>query len=420
MIRNVKDVTALLDRRVGGAGAGPLSLLRILAWTLVGMFLIGAVVKAHPVNLNANAYNKKIHTTWVRDVTLDKNDPRGFKVRKDPNAFTIAWVGPSTLQNISPKRYSFIPADVRERIPEINGRPVKVDMYFLSGARVYDLYTATVNALATKPDMILVDLNPIWLFNDTAIANWFNLSGVSFRHIAPDPRAWPLLAAFDQPQDIVLGLAASKLSAIRDRWSFAGELRAELARRSPLTIPSVSATATKLPDPKSLAAVATMSAPLDFWQRFRPPADPKANRAVRQLGLLRQSKTDGSVLNDAVVNRLMASLAEAKIPAIAYVPPVNPELFTAPGADEALGAIEGHLAEIAGKHRAPTLLVKNRSAGRDLAPMQFNDLVHLAEDGPFVTYLSQLICTELLDLDVTTSCTPGPDPRATPTPGATP
>lgn len=418
MIRNVKDVTGFLDRRLGGVGAGPLSLLRIVVWTVVGLFVIGAVVKAVPVNQDANPYNRKIHTPWVRNVTLDKNDPRGFQTHPNPKAFTIAWVGPSTLQNISPQRYSFIPADVRERIPELNGKPVKIDMYFMSGARVYDLYAATVNALAEKPDLILVDLNPIWLFNDTAITDWYNLNGVSFRYIARDVHAWPLLAAFDQPQDVALGLASLKLSALRDRWSFAQRLRKKLERLSPLTIPTATPGPGPKVDPRSLAAVSAMSAPLDFWQRFRPPADPKADRLVRQLGLLRQSHTDGSVLNDAVVDRLLATLAGARIPAIAYVPPINPELFSVPGAEEALAAIENHLAEIAARHTSPTFLIRTREAGRVLPPLKFNDLVHLADDGPFVGYLSNLICDQLLALKVTSSCTPGPDPRATP--GATP
>lgn len=418
MIRNVKDVTAFLDRRLGSAAAGPLSLLRIAAWTLVGLMFLGTAITTDAVNINASAYNRKIKTPWVRDVTLDKNDPRGFQRRKDPSAFTVAWIGPSTLQNISPKRYSFIPADVRERIPAVNGKPVKVDMYFLSGARVYDLYAATINALASKPDMILVDLNPIWLFNDTAIQNWTNLNGVSFRYIAKDPRAWPLLAAFDQPQDVAIGLASRKLSALRDRWSYAQDLREEIDSWSPLTIPTPAPGPAPRVDPRSLAAVAAMGAPLEFWQRFRPPADPKADRLVRQLGLLRQSRTDGSVLNDAVVDRMLAALADAKIPAIAYVPPVNPELFSVPGADEALADIENHLAELAAKHQSSTLIVKHRSAGRDLPPLLFNDLVHLAEDGPFVTYLSDLICGQLLALKVTPSCSPGPDPRTTP--GVTP
>jgi hypothetical protein len=414
MIRDVKDVSAFLDRRFGGGGGTALSLLRILAWTLVGLFVIGAVVTPHPVSLNASAYNRKIKTHWVRDVTLDKNDPRGFQRKKDPSAFTVAWVGPSTLQNISPQRYSFIPADVRERIPSINGKPVKIDMYFLSGARVFDLYAATLNALATKPDMLLVDLNPVWLFNDTAITNWTNLNGLTLRYLAQDPKSWPLMAAFDQPQDLALGLASRRLSSVRDRWSLAEEVRDELDRWSPLTIPAKPSGAAPRVDPRSLKGVAAMTSPLDFWQTFRPPADPKSDRLVRQLGLLRQSRTDGSILNDLVVNQLLAAMASSKVPAIAYVPPVNPELFSVPGSDEALAAIENHLGQLASQHAASTLIVKNQSAGRGLPPLRFNDLVHLAEDGPFVTYLSDLICGQLLALHDTTSCVPAPDPRATP------
>ncbi len=410
----MKDVAALLDRRGDGAGANALSLVRILAWAIVGLLLISSAFRADPVDLDKNPYNRKIKSPWVRNVTLDKNDPRGFQTKRDPKAFTIAWIGPSTLQNISPSRYSFIPADVRERIPSVNGKPVKIDMYFLSGARIYDLYAATVDALATRPDMILVDLNPIWLFNDTAITNWTNLNGVSFRHIAKDPRAWPLLAAFDQPKDVALGLASSKVAALQDRWSLAADLREKLDELSPIAVPSASPGPIASVDPRSLAAVAAMSAPLEFWQRFRPPADPNSIRAVRQLGLLRQSRTDGSILNDTVVDRLLAALASSGVPAIAYVPPVSPEIFSATGAEEALADIEMHLADAAARHRAPSLIVKHRAAGRDLPSLRFNDLVHLAEDGPFVTYLSDLICGQLLALDRTSSCVPGPDPRATP------
>ena len=421
MIHDVKDVTALLDRRFGGAGAGPLSLLRIAAWTVLGLLLLGAAFHAAPVRLNASPYNRKIASPLVRDVTLDKNDPRGFQTRKDKSAFTIAWVGPSTLQSIG-KRYSFIPADVRDRIPEVNGKRVKIDMYFMSGARVYDIYAATLAALASKPDMIIVDLNPIWIFNEVAVQAWDNLDGRVFPYAVQDAGAWPLIAAFDSPEDVALGLASHKLSALHDRWSYAQTLREKIDSWNPLTIPTVTPRPGTAPSPLSkLQGVAQKGAPLFFWQAYRPAPGPRGSRAQGQLTLLRQSDVDGGTVNDLVVNRLFAAMSAAKIPAFAYVPPVNPEFLAEPGADETLGGIERRIREIAAEHRSPTLYVQNESAVRFLPPMKFNDLAHLAEDGPFVTYLSDLICHQLVRLEVTPRCVPLPAaPSASPTPRPTP
>lgn len=405
-MRNVKDVQAVLDNRFGGAGRGVWSVLRILVWTGVGLVLIGLLAPAPFPTLSSNKYNAKIpDRSHARVVTLDKNDPRGFRRTKDGKAFTIAWVGPSTLQNIG-KRYSFIPADVRDRIPELDGRPVVVDIYFMSGARVLDLYSATQAAIASDADMIVLDLNPLWLFNDRAVQAWETLNGTTFADVVDQPSQWGLAATFYSPSDVALGLAGRKLAAIRDRWSYSAEIRDRIRvfnRLDTSTPPPAKAR------PSELDQVALMQEPLEFWSKYRPTVSAKASVRDRQLAFLEQSDVSGGTLSDRVVDKLLGSLADAGRPAFVYVPPLAPDAMADPKISAVLAGIETHLGEAAARHRSPLLEVRNQSLGRVLPPGKFNDLVHIAEDGPIVTLLAGSLCDQLVRTRTVSTCTPLPE-----------
>ena len=176
-------------------------------------------------------------------VTLDKNDTRGFATTHDKGAFTIAWIGASENQSISSTKYTFVPAEVRKILPEIGDRPVVVDLYFLSGARIVDLYAAAQAAQASDADMVVLSLNPLWVFNDTAVQDWFNLNGETFVNAAADPSASPVLAATQTPRDVTLGEAARVFDAIRNRWTYSKSVRDLISHLSFLD------TATRPPTP---------------------------------------------------------------------------------------------------------------------------------------------------------------------------
>jgi hypothetical protein len=170
MIRNVKDVADLFDRRFGSAVGRPMSLVRTLLWVLVGIYVLGLLIPAPDVDFRKTHYNAVLHKEPVRDLVLDKNDPRGWKhLKKDPKKFTIAWIGGSTIQTVKPRHHGFVPVDVLHRLPKIDGKPVRVNMYVMESSRSFDLFAATADALETKPDLVVLDLNPLWLFNPNAI-----------------------------------------------------------------------------------------------------------------------------------------------------------------------------------------------------------------------------------------------------------
>lgn len=402
MIRNVKDVTELLDRRFGSALSHPLSLVRTLAWMLVGLCLMGFVVPAAAAPLS---HTRALRGTSVRDVILNKNDPRGWaQPRQDPHTFRIAWIGGSTIQTVPP-RPGFLPADVVQRLPKIDGRPVQVTMYLMEASRVVDLYAATAEALSTKPDMVVLDLNPLWLFNTSEIQEWTNLNPAALPHLVTRPGTWPLLAAMYSPGDAALSIAARPSTAIRDRWSYSQRLQHDLDRISLVNQAPAKKSTAQL---SGAALIATMTSPLAFWNYYRliPSDVPTLERYPEELRL---AKTDGSALNDLVVRQMLGALAASHIPSLAYLSAVDPTTLTNPATEQALERVESHLRQIAGTTSARTLQVQWQSGTRLVHGLAFRDMVHMTNDAPMADLLAGTLCTQLKAIDPQTSCSPNPE-----------
>lgn len=405
MIRNVADVNNLLDRRFGGAIGRPLSLLRTAVWVVVGIYLIGLFLPAPKAGLASVRYNQTaLQGTSVRDLILDKNDARGWTHRKkDPSRFTIAWVGGSTIQTVRPFHHGFIPVDVTRSLGKIDGKPIRVDMYLMEASRIYDLFAATAEALRTKPDMLILDLNPIWMFNPNVIQEWTNFNPAVLRALITDPANWPLIAATNSPTEVALSAAGSHLGAIRNRWSYAEKLRGLIDHLAPHQ--KAINLAAPPPNLSGAALIATMQNPYAFWNRYRliPPSTPGAKRYPAYMA---QAKTDGSGVNDMIITRLLEMVGGSGIPSLVYTSAVNPQNLADPAVDATLRRIESRLARIASAHKSRTMRVQARSAIRYVTGLKFRDMAHTTYDPPIVAYLSGLICSQLKAVHPATTCTP--------------
>lgn len=407
MIRNVKDVTDLFDRRFGAALARPLSVFRTLVWLLMGIYVMGMLVPAPAAH---SGCCRVLRGTPVRDLMLDKNDPRGWQqVKKDPSKFTIAWVGGSTIQTVKPGKSGFLPLDVLDRMPEVDGKQVTVNIYLMEASRIFDLYAALAHAVATKPDMIVLDLNPLWIFNPNAVQQWPNLNPAAFPDLVPQTGTWPLLGALYSPSDLALSAAASHLSAIRDRWSYSQKLLDINQRLAPNPAPPA-VQAPGQPRPTGVQFISGLQSSYSFWNFYR--LSPQDNGTRGYPVILRQAKTDGSVLNDDIVQQILSMLGDSKIPAVAYMSAVDPKTLTDPATDAALHRVEAHLQQIAAENPARTLLVQPQSGTRLVQGLRFRDMAHMTFDPPMANLMAATICTQLKAVDPHTQCTV--TPRAEP------
>jgi hypothetical protein len=310
---------------------------------------------------------------------------------------------------VEPGHGGFLPADVVHRLPEIDGKPVHVDMYLMEASRIFDLYAALAEAVSTKPDLIVLDVNPLWVFNANAVQEWTNLNPAVLPQLAARPGTWPLLGGLDSPRDVALSIAAGHFGSIRDRWSYSQKLLAENQRLAPNPAPPVSPVPGQ-PKPNGVQLIASMQSPYSFWNYYRlSPGDTEGVKGYPAI--LRQSRTDGSALNDDIVNQMLATLAGSGIPAIAYVSAVDPRTLDAP-TDAALHGVENHLRTLAAQHQARTLDVQWQSGTRLTQGMRFRDMVHMTFDPPMANLMATTICRQLTALDPQTECqaTPRTEP----------
>jgi hypothetical protein len=187
-------------------------------------------------------------------------------------------------------------------------------------------------------------------------------------------------------------------------------LRAGIDKLSPSSEPK--ATAVPPTELHGLQLVATMPAPLDFWNYYRliPHDTPSPERYP---AVLREAVTDGSTLNDRIVDQMLGMLADAKIPTFAYLSAVDPFSLTNPATDRALHEVENHLRRLAGENTGPRLQVQWQSGTRLVHGLEFRDMVHMTYDPPMADLLATRICAHLTAVDPHASCVPklGRPPR---------
>ena len=281
-------VDQLVERmRSRGLSTSWASLARIAIWFVVGLVLIDLVLPDKTPNLARRLVQPPGAKPFgYRSITAPRGDPRGFTPTPNDDVFKIAWIGGSELRETRGDVLSFLPMSVRSRMPVVDGRPVSIDMYFVSGMRLFDEYAAVLAAIDDDVDAIVVSVNPVWSMNDLAIQGWDNLDPHLAVDAASRPSAWRLAASFLDPSDVLWGFS-SALTAIDDRYQW--ETAPGLGR-SMETAPEPAAPTTPSGDavPSVLDRIRQMTSPLEFWSEFGSSIDADlgigtGGRRVREL-----------------------------------------------------------------------------------------------------------------------------------------
>lgn len=396
----IEDFVEWFKKVSCGATDSIASIVRIHVWVILALAVSSIVITDRDVDSSTTRWNLIIDSEDTRDVGLDRNDPRGFLSNEtSKDNFDIAWIGGSTLQNIDTDYYRFLPDIAGDVIGSVNGKPVDVDIFFLSAMRTFDEYVALLAAIDTKPDLIVLTINPLWILNDGAIQSWDNLDGRTAALIASRPEAWKVGLQLLSPTDAAWGLAGSRIPAIEQRWSFAPSAR-DLVDDWDLLDRSVPPEATA--QQSELAHIRSLRAPLNFWGEYRYPR-PGAN-VVPDLAWFKQSVTTGGIVNDTILSMMAAAIRDSGIPTYIYVAPISPDSLAYPEIEEALFDVERgldrHFEEFAG----PMVSFNPTSLSRVIDPLPFNNLVHTANADPLGEFLAGELCAFLNGLDSGYEC----------------
>ncbi len=374
------------------------STFRILGWIILTLAGASFVIPDREIDLTANQYNQAASTPFVQTVSADRGDQRGFAAR-DVAGFRIAWTAGSSIQSINPDRYTFVPIEVQQHIRTLNNQPAFVDMYFLSGMRLFDEYGAVLEALSSSPDMLVVTLNPLWVLNDLAIQGWDNLDGHTLGNTLLRPSTWNLSASLAGPSDLAWVTLARYFNVVNDRYQWGTSLARRVEGTTLLKIGETPET-----EPTELQRIAAMQIPVEFWTLYAPSVAPNSPLDVRQLALFERELGSMSSFNESVLDEMFRAIRDSGVPTYVYVAPVDPTAIADPKIDQALQIVEQRIASIGARYETRSLVVESRTAIRFLEPFEFNDIVHLGEVGPFASYLANEICSVAMINEIEGDC----------------
>jgi hypothetical protein len=371
------------------------SLVRIAGWLLIGLIVIDMVLPDRARDLATDRYNVAAPDPWVRSVTAERGDPRGFTPSPNDGVFKIAWVGGSEIQSIGDGVYTFLPIAVRRHLAAVDYQPVSIDMYFVSGIRLADEYAAVLAAIEADVDLLVVSLNPVWVLNDLAVQGWDNLDSTLVRRTVTEPRSWPVVGSLAGPGDALWSFGAAGFDVINDRYQWGTRLQARVDELSLLDPPDVTADedSTNLSE---LDRIRDMQIPVEFWSRYDPTVDPSEPLAVRQAALFERSASSRSSFNDAILDRIGEAVTASGVPTFVYTAAVSDVVLDDTNIAVHLRTIEQRLADHADAFESELVGYDPQTIARRAPGMTFNDVVHVADLGPLAEVLSDDLCRLLV------------------------
>ena len=379
----------------------PWSVLRILLVTALSLALASWLLPARPGDLSLDPYNREFHSAKSRNVSLPIGDTRGFAPVHRRGTFEVAWVGGSETLRVARGDRRFIPELVGDRVGRVDGRRIWTDVYFLNAIRMADELAALEAALASKPDLVVVSLNPLWVLNDLGVQQWSYLDGVLARHATWPPSHWPVAASLASPGDVGWTVLSAASRPIRDRYEWGVDLAARTGGWTFLT---------SVPDrhPQARTGLGTLAGvrPVDFFLHHSPAVHlpPGADLTRIRASVLEREAASASTFNAHVLRQMLSAARRAGVVAYFYMPPINQDAYADPQVAGWLTTVSRRLAEATRGQTTDRVVLDPAGLQRRLPAMRFADLVHIFRPGPEVNVLAQDLCTLLTRQGHRTEC----------------
>jgi len=375
----------------------PWGLWRIAAWCLFFLWLMGYFMPAKQIYLDTIPHANYLKNTPLVPISLVKSDPRGFRIDSldlPDEHFSIAWIGGSSLIKLNYTQGKlFVPLEVVEQLDSINGRKVVGLVYLIFALRIYEQYLSLLHALEQSPDLVVLTINPFWIFNHHAVSVWNNLYSGVVPALGSNIKGWRSLVIFASPSQISWGLMAPHLPILQNRWDYNHQLVNWLQsypfiKKAPNTVQHQEGWAD---------IVKSLSQPLKFWYLYGFMDGKSPEHLAWQKMALLNANTSGTTINDKVLEWMLEALHRSGIPALIYLAPVSPQVLSDPAMAEKLSAIEGRLQFYANIYADSSMkfLAKNPSRFLKLDKSHFRDFLHLYQSAPLSNYLTQEIRSQI-------------------------
>jgi hypothetical protein len=356
------------------------------------------LVPYHPGQLTS-PWNKVIGTNHSHVVSLELGDTRGYAPSAPHGSYKISWIGGSEILGVKPRHQSMIPGLVNNRIKSVDGKPARTDVYFQNAMRLADELSSLHRALATRPDLVVVSLNPVWVLNDLAVQQWGYMDGLLARGSVWPPADWPVAASLVSPGDVGWKGLSSLFGSIDDRLYWGTKLTAKTADIGFLD----KVKGGLEPAPTGLGALG-LRRPVDFWQEKYGGVPATAPVDDKQLSVLKRGVESQSTLNQKVLQDMFAAVRRAGVKAYFYVPAISPKIYARADARRYIAELRAQLAAATKGETTSKVLFDPQGLQHRVAPARYEDIVHKINPDPEVKVLTGDLCDLITKGGHTTEC----------------
>lgn len=365
------------------------SVLRILAVMVLTLALLSWVLPDRPGSLKANSYNREFHLQVSRNVTYPLGDTRGFANATKRGRFNVAWIGGSEILRVQPGHRSFIPELVTQRLGKVRGRKIWTSVYFMNAIRLTDELTALESALATKPKLVVVSLNPLWVLNDAAVQGWPYLNGILARNAIWPPSRWPVAASLLTPGDVGWRFLSAVSRPVRERYNWGVRMA---SRTGGLTF--LKAVTDPHPPAPTAMDLLNSARPVDFFLEHSDSIRIPVNADIlhTQEPVLEREMYTTSSFNAKVLQQMFEMVRRAGVRAYFYVPPINEKVAAIPKYADVLAELTRRLAEVTRGQTTSRVVFDPAGLQSRVPPMKFEDIIHVYKPAPEVEIIRRDLC----------------------------
>lgn len=275
-----------------------------------------------------------------------------------------------------------------------------MDLYIRLSLRSLEAYTLTRLALEADADIIVLTLNPFFVFNDHAVFKGQSHFARASQVWISDAPAWPWLALFPSPSDHLWALIGRHFKVLSDAPAFAGDVQilkssiwmtifAPLNGRDDQTRSGDSGEGLK--ENSMIFWVTQKYLNGDLSKLVNEKNEAVNSKWYRQL--IRLNNLDENSFNHIILLRTLEAIKASGKRALIYLAPVSENLRDDPEAWEQYRAIKDKLDGLSQAYGGKNISIVTEIPEEALAGSVFvkDDDVHLNAAGKFPQFLAASI-----------------------------
>jgi hypothetical protein len=310
----------------------------------------------------------------------------------------IAWIaGSSIIIRRGEVIDRFLPSEVAGVLKSKYALDTQTYAYLLLAGRALDTHTMVLDAVARKPDAIVLVLNPFWDLNDWAIFYRPNLmnKGASLWANRYD---WPLILTLTSPGNLLWAWFGRRLPLIENAADYLKAMARALHRQTGFD------RMTKRVGEKKGVPALNYESPLSFWLVHRVHSGDPSGLTGRDGGIdvqawqadaMARNDPDPRMLTYKTLRNTFQVLAASGIPALIYLAPVSEKLRSFPEASRGYTSVNNTLRDLRQSYSSNKMKIVIDLPAEVEASLFHRDLLHLEKEGRLPEYLAGEMSTLL-------------------------